>query len=420
MNMSSRIFNTYFLILFSFIPASIIFGPAISLINIILIDLSFIFFILYKKDYKFLSNKTVKYILFFCLYLIFNSIVSKDFWMSAYRNFGFIRFAILFFAFNYFFYNKNFLSKVLIVWTVTLFVLSLDTYIESIFGRNILGYGEEYGSRIVSFFKDEPIVGGYISGFYLIIIGHFFYLNNEFSNKYKNIILIISVFFLLAILLTGERSNTIKALLGFFIFYFFNDLFKFKEKFFSILLLFLIFGFLLNSSNFLKLRYGGQFFKPIISIFQSNNEIKKNEINIDNKFNKIYINLYQSGFAVFKEYPIFGVGNKNYRVETCASKKNLMYVCNTHPHQVYFEFLAEHGFFGSIILFFILFNLIFIKIKMILISKNYLQIGCLIFLLTTFIPFLPSGAFFADYSLTIFWINLSIMYSVGRKTNVFI
>ena len=182
----------------------------------------------------------------------------------------------------------------------------------------------------------------------------------------------------------------------------------------------MILGTLLQNSDFLKLRYGGQFFNSIIYLIQSNNEIEENEIKTDNRFNKTYLNLYQSGFAVFKEYPIFGVGNKNYRVETCVNKKNPVYVCNTHPHQVYFEFLAEHGLVGSIILFYILFNLIFNKIKTIFTSKNYLQIGCLIFLITTFIPFLPSGAFFADYSLTIFWINLSVMYSVGKKTNVFI
>jgi len=83
--------------------------------------------------------------------------------MSAYRNLGFIRFGIFFLAFNYFFYNKDFLNKVLIVWTLTLSLLSLDTHIESILGKNILGYGEAYGARIVSFFKDEPIVGGYIN-----------------------------------------------------------------------------------------------------------------------------------------------------------------------------------------------------------------------------------------------------------------
>ena len=418
--MNNKILNSYFLLLFSFIPASIIVGPAISLVNILIIDFSFIFLILYKKDYKFLSNKTVKFIIFLCLYLIFNSIISKDFSMSAYRNFGFIRFGILFLAFNYFFYNKDFINRVLIVWILTLSILTLDTYLESISGRNILGYGEEYGRRIVSFFKDEPIVGGYINGFYLVLIGYLFYLNDKIVNKYKNIILIYSIFFLIAIVLTGERSNSIKAVFGFFLFYSFNDFFKFKEKILSILLLILMFTLLLNTSDFLKLRYGGQFFKPIISIFQSNGQIQKNEISIKNKLkDNIYISLYQSGFDVFKKYPIFGVGNKNYRLETCSAKNITKYNCSTHPHQIYFEFLAEHGLIGSMILLFILFNLVFSKIKIILNSKNYLQLGCLIFLIISFVPFLPSGAFFADYSLTIFWVNLSIMYAVEKKTNVY-
>jgi O-antigen ligase len=415
--MNNKIINPYFLLLFSFIPASIIIGPAVSLLNILLIDFSFIFLILYKKDYKFFSNKTVKLIIFLCLYLIFNSIISKDFSMSFNRNFGFVRFGILFLAFNYFFYNKSFVNKVLIVWILTLFILSLDTYIESIFGKNILGYGEEYGARIVSFFKDEPIVGGYINGFYLIIIGYLFYLNKNISNKYKYIILIFSIFFISAIILTGERSNTIKAVSSFFLFYFFNDFFKFKEKIFSILLLIFIFVFLLNLSSFLGSRYTNQYFKPIILLFQTNND---QAIKVSEGFkHNIYIRLYQSGLEVFKKYPFFGVGNKNYRVEACSNKKNSKYFCNTHPHQTYFEFLAEHGLVGSMILFFILFNLIFGKIKIILTSKNYLQLGCLIFLSIIFIPFLPSGAFFGDYNLTIFWINLSIMYAVGKKTNVY-
>ncbi|MDB4070020.1 O-antigen ligase family protein [Candidatus Pelagibacter sp.] len=417
--MNSKTLNSYFLLLFSFIPISIIVGPAVSLINILLIDFSFIFLIFYKKDYKFLSNKAVKLIIFFCLYLIFNSIISKDFSMSANRNFGFIRFGILFLAFNYFFYNKNFVNRVLIVWMITLSILSLDTYIESIFGKNILGYGEAYGSRIVSFFKDEPIVGGYINGFYLVIIGYLFYVNDKIINKYKHIILIFSIFFLIAIILTGERSNAIKAIFGFILFYFFNDFFKFKEKIFSVFFLILIFTILLNTSDFLKSRYDGQFFKPLVSFFQPENQIQKNEIRANTLKDNIYIRLYQSGFEVFKKYPIFGVGNKNYRVETCTNEKKPNYICTTHPHQLYFEFLAEHGLVGGMILLFILFNLIFSKIKTILTSKNYLQIGCLIFLTTSFIPFLPSGAFFADYNLTIFWVNLSIMYSIGKKTNVY-
>jgi hypothetical protein len=59
------------------------------------------------------------------------------------------------------------------------------------------------------------------------------------------------------------------------------------------------------------------------------------------------------------------------------------------------------------------------KLKIILQSKNYIQIGCFIFLLISIMPLLPSGAFFSDYNFTIFWLNVSLMYSVNNKTNVF-
>lgn len=416
--MNNKILDSYFFILFSLIPASIIFGSAVSLTVILLIDFSFIFLLLSNKEYKFLSNRTVKLILLFCLYLICNSVISKDFSIGAMRNFGFIRFGVLFCAFNYFFYHKIFFNKILIIWSLTLFLLVIDVYLESITGKNIMGYGELYGGRIVSFFKDEPIAGGYINAFYLIVIGYFFAIKNKLSRKHKYFVLILSIFFIFSILLTGERSNTVKSIFGFLIFYIINDHFKIKDKLISILLLVILVGTLVNSSEFLKLRYKGQFLDPLLTIYKSKVKTVKDK----NSGFSIYFKQYESGFNVFKNHPFFGVGNKNYRLEACQNNKIVKhnYTCNTHPHQIYFEFLAEHGLVGTMILLFILFNLVFSKLTIILKSKNYIQIGCFIYLFISFIPFLPSGAFFGDYHLTIFWLNLSLMYSVNKRTNIFL
>ena len=57
---------------------------------------------------------------------------------------------------------------------ITLSFLSLDIYLKVYLEQIFLVMDEDYGARIVSFFKDEPIVGGYINGFYLIIIGFLF------------------------------------------------------------------------------------------------------------------------------------------------------------------------------------------------------------------------------------------------------
>ena len=67
--------------------------------------------------------------------------------------------------------------------------------------------------------------------------------------------------------------------------------------------------------------------------------------------NNLYFDIYKSGYEVFNNYKLFGVGNKNYRVETCRIDKteiNLKkdYYCTTHPHQIHFELLSEHGLIG--------------------------------------------------------------------------
>ena len=58
-------------------------------------------------------------------------------------------------------------------------------------------------------------------------------------------------------------------------------------------------------------------------------------------------------------------------------------------------------------------------LKNIFISKNYIQLGCFLFILTIFMPVLPSGSFFSDFNATIFWINFSIMFACAKETNIF-
>ena len=167
-----------------------------------------------------------------------------------------------------------------------------------------------------------------------------------------------------------------------------------------------------NNSNYLKERYYGQII----------NQINSKEKFLKFKNESLYFKLYKSGFEVFKEYPLLGVGNKNYRIETCkklSENNSDAYICNTHPHQIYIEFLAEHGIVGSVIILSIFFLLFFKILKNILITKNYIQIGSFIFVLTVFTPLIPSGSFFSDFNATLFWINMSIMYACCKKTNIF-
>ena len=401
----NKIIDNYFLIIFSIIPISIILGPSISLVNILLINLSFILLIFFHiKDFSFLKSEPVKYFSLLYIYLILNSLISLDQSIGFARNFGFIRIIIFFIALNYFFKNKLFYQKVFLFWSITIFFVLIDVFLESFSGQNILGYGSNYGKRIVSFFKDEPIVGGYLNAFYLILIG---YLNFKFKNKYVNVITLIAVIYFLAIFLTGERSNTIRAFMAITFFYIFFKEYKLKHKLILFLISLMIVFIAISNSTWLKTRYVDQI-----------------KVSLTSDSKKIYLNLYKSGYEVFKNYPVFGVGNKNYRVVACGQidneklkKDNIL--CNTHPHKIYFEFLSEHGLIGLIFLMFIFYKLILSKILHNFRNINYIQFGASIYILFIFTPLLPSGAFFSDYSLTLLVLNIAIFYAVNKKFNIF-
>ena len=411
--------NKLFFIFFSILPLSIIIGPSISLSNILILVLIYFYAFCHENHFEILKKSNVLKLLFFIyLYLIFNSILSINYEISLTRNLGFIRLILLFITINYFFflYQKN--SKILSFWSLVIIIFVLDVYLERFTGSNLFGWGAQEingipqpnGSRVVSFFKDEPIAGAYLNGFIFLISGYL--ISKIKDDKLKNILFIILIaFFYLSVVITGERSNSIKATLGIIIFFWLIDFIKTRYKILIFSVLVGIIVFVISSSNYLKNRYIGQAYSEIllgsdVNFFQEN----------------IYFKLYKSGFNVFKNYPLFGVGNKNYRIESCKDKKDIIkynYQCTTHPHQLYIELLAEHGIVGTLILLSIFFFLIFKNLKTIILSKNYAQKGCFVYLLVNFTPLIPSGSFFSDFNITLFFINFSLLYALDKKTNIF-
>ena len=410
--MKKQKFEGIYLFLISTLPISIVVGPSISLLNILLIIITF--FINFKLEQIKIEKKFLFYLLVILyVYLIFNSFISIDYKEGIYRNLGFLRFIIIFIAINLFFKISKRQFKFLNIWSAIILIIIFDSFIEFSFGKNLLGYGDDlYADRVVSFFKDEPIVGAYLLGFNFIIVGYFFEKFYKQNTKLKLALFLILFILVGCILITGERSNGIKAIIGLIIFLFLNNKISVRVKI-SIFLFSLVFtGLIISNSNYLKVRYGQQLFSQLFDSNQRDQFIENN----------LYLKLYKSGFAVFRDYPIFGVGNKNYRVITTKNietKINEDYVLNTHPHQIYIELLSEHGLVGTIILLSIFFYLIFKNLKIIIISRNSIQLGCFTYLIINFLPILPSGSFFNDFSSTLFWINLSIMYACNKKTNIF-
>ena len=311
--MSEKKIKYIYALLLSFIPISIIVGPAISLMNILLISLTAIFLIVSSKKIYFLKNTEILALTIIFVYLLFNTYISLDYNYSLTRNFGFLRFILLFIAINYFFYkikNTNIIFK---FWTIIIFTIIVDSYVEFIFGQNILGFGNEKSvhiGRIVSFFKDEPIVGGFLNGFFFLLLGYLFMY--EYLKKYNYLIyFLIVTLFLICIFITGERSNTIKAIIGLSIFFFLNQEFKLKHKLFLIISFFIVAFILISNSTYLKSRYIDNIISPIIKADTREKFLQEN----------IYFKHYRSGYAVFKitQFLEWEIKITGLRLETISS-----------------------------------------------------------------------------------------------------
>ena len=128
---------------------------------------------------------------------------------SIIRSVGFIRFIIFLFAVQYFFFNsKKIFNQIFLYWSIIIFVVLIDIVFERIFGFNLLGFESPSPRRVVSFFKDELVVGGFILGFSFLIFGFLSKLTKNDTIKK----ILPSIFFCLSIIciyLSGERSNFI-------------------------------------------------------------------------------------------------------------------------------------------------------------------------------------------------------------------
>ena len=92
----------------------------------------------------------------------------------------------MFIVINYFFFSKENTDKIFKIWFTIFCIVLFDTFYELIIGHNILGYGGSDTKRVVSFFKDEFIVGSFLNGLFFIIVG-FLFSNFERKIITKNI-----------------------------------------------------------------------------------------------------------------------------------------------------------------------------------------------------------------------------------------
>lgn len=397
----------------SLLPISIIIGNLIFQLNLVIIIVLFLFHLVRSKNQIniFEDKDEIKIFFIILIYLVINTLISKDWTLSIRRNFLYFEFFLIVLALRYFLSNKEVLKKVIFNWFIIICIVSFDIFFEYNFGFNTLGFTNEtgYTGRIASFFKDELIVGSFILSFAIPIFS-FFYINNKF--KLSLLFILITT---VAIFLSGERASSLKMLLSLMLIFIFWDYKNYLKKYVILTLILATVLISLNpkikETNFVRNDIIHRYISTTLNIISADNSKSLKQ----NLMASRYLNQGVFSFEIFKNNIFFGVGNKNY-FEACRKyvigyEKNH---CYTHAHQTYYELISEHGLIGSLIILICLGYLIFFYGINNLNKKDRKKLNILrIYLILAFIPLIPSGSFFSSYISSLFWINYTF-YTIYR------
>ena len=428
--MHNKIFS-FFQIILLLLPISLITGPAIPDITITFSGIFFLIFIHYKNIYKSIYKDNFFLIsIFFWIYLILISFFAENKDLSFKESLIFIRLLLIpIFIIYWYSVDSKFLIKILTLVFICEIFVSADTLFQFLnyetksgFGKDIFGFESNWYGRLTGPFGDELIPGAYLSRFAFIGLAYIFIELKK--HKFNNIYTIIYLLFLgLAIFASGERMALATYLLGLgFLVIFFTQ----KRKIIFISLILLISSIFItkqihpfyndykiieSTPYHLGLKVEKQFSCDINS-----NEICKKIYNLQPSFYEViknfkisaYGEIYNLSLNIFKDHKLLGAGLNNFtylcknddRYSVIINK----YVCVSHPHNIYLQWLVEAGILG---LFFFISYIFFLFYKILANNKNEYAILSITPILVLFWPIMSTGSILKN------WNGVSIFFIIG-------
>ena len=407
----------------TFLPFFLITGPFLPDLAISICGLLFLINYLTGglSDYKsYFLNYFFLIFVSFWIVLIVSSFLSNNIFYSLQTSFFYIRF--IFFSLSTWFLlrnNNKFIYFFFISLVLTLSILIFDGFFQFFIGKNLFGW-PIIDSRVSSFFKDELILGSYLSRMIPLGFAIFIFLDQSIKLKYlKQLFLLIFLLSEVLIFFSGERVSFFYINLSSF---FMILLCKNYSKIRLTLIIFTIFFITLLS--FYDSKYKERIFDKTLE--------QTGIVNINNIQKKIYVfseeheNHYKSALLMFKDNIILGIGPKLFR-KNC-NKKNYEISnqsCSTHPHNTYIQLLAEVGLVGFFFIFFIFFYLIIVSLKQFIykyFKKNHIfndfQLALMSCILITLWPLAPTGNFFGNYLNVLYYLPVGfLLFAFDKKNN---
>tara|TARA_B100001057_G_scaffold353520_1_gene355410 strand:+ start:4174 stop:5421 length:1248 start_codon:yes stop_codon:yes gene_type:complete len=388
-------------------PVFLISGPFFADLGVIIVSILFLVNSKKNKLIKYYNNIYFKVFFIFCLILILSSLMSENTWKSLKNSFFYFRFGIFTLCFWYILDKNVLLIRYLFISILICFSsLIVDGYIQYIFGKNLFGFELYNEYRVSSFFGSELILGSYLARFFPILFGLFIFLDK--SKKNKLLLFFLTLIFILSeglIFLSGERLALFFMNLSAIYIILMIDEYKFYRLFTYIGSLFLITVLLISFPNS-KDRLIDQTIRDLTKNTESESR--------PNIFSKPHNDMYVTGYKIFLDNKILGVGPRQYR-NNCQKYEVSEYSCETHPHNTYIELLSEAGIFAFFIVLTLFLLICYLSIKHLALkifkrNKGILsdfEVCLLSAVLISLWPFSPSGSFFNN------WISIVYYFPVG-------
>ena len=402
------------LIIVSIIPF-LIWGPFFPDLIVSVSALSFIYYLLKKNNFYYFNKKSFIIFLLFCIISSLISLESEDISLSIKSSLFYFRIGV-FSCFIWYLIDrdKSILTYFYYVLVLCFSALVIDGYIQYFIGTNLSGFQISLTNRVSSFFRDELIMGSYLSRLFPLLFALFLIKEKQSYEIYfiGDLFILVDVL----IFMSGDRSA----------FFFLNlstvfiiILIKEYQKFRLITFIIAIICVLVLSLNSSKLNE--RMFKgpaKNMGLIESSNEAVI--------FTPQHDSLIRTSYNMFKDKPIFGHGPKMFRIK-CKDEKYAVGVtpCSTHSHNFYLQLLAETGVLGFLFLLSALAYVIYTALRqfksIIFKQKRPLtdyQICLLAGILITLWPFSPNGNFFNNWLMVVYSLPVGFyLQSIYSKKN---
>ena len=214
--MNKSIFIKFFYLCAVSVPLLLLTGPFLPDLVISFTSVFFILFFSKELVQLIKKEKVIFFLLMFWICLVISSLSSDHVLYSLKSSAFYIRFIIFSAVFYYLIsFNSDFLDKFLNFIKISIYLMCAASLFEFFFEYNLY-FKDKPTLRLTGTFKDEQIVGSYLSKIFPIYMSLIFYFKRKINLEF----LIISFLTFLIVFLSNERT-AIFFTISFFIFFIF-------------------------------------------------------------------------------------------------------------------------------------------------------------------------------------------------------